>query len=148
MLVDGAGHGNVLPQGQTRQRGGERVDFRRAGAVTIDSGVGLLEADAGGQREWFILRELAAQVAGDNVHAFVVEAAAEIGLALNVDQARFSKRCGRGDAHGLAKGVSADFEHAQAIHLADGRAFHIDEQGSFLDHFADARLDQVVALHF
>src|SRR6266849_10829752 len=77
-----------------------------------------------------------------------MEAPAQNGLALDVDQTRFSKSRGRSDANGLAERVSADFEDAQSIYLADASPFDIHQQRTFLDHFADARLDQVVALHF
>jgi len=53
-----------------------------------------------------------------------------------------------GDAHGLAEGIAADLQHAQPVDLADARAADVDEQRTFFDHFADARLDQVVPLHF
>src|SRR5260370_1262887 len=94
LLVDRAGHGDVLAQRQSGKRRGERIDFRGAGAVAIDSGVRLLEADAGCERERLVLRKLASQVTSDDVHSFVMEAAAEIRLALDVDQAGFSESGG------------------------------------------------------
>ncbi len=108
----------------------------------------MFEAYARRERQRLVLRKLASQVAGDDVDAFVVEAPAQIGLALDVDQTRFSKSRRRGDPHGLAERVSADFQNAQAVHLADASPLHIHQQRSFLNHFPDARLDQVVALHF
>jgi len=45
----------------------------------------LFEADAGREGKRLVLRKLAPQVAGDDVHAFVMETPAEIGFALDVD---------------------------------------------------------------
>src|SRR5882757_11513039 len=148
LLVDRASHRDILPQRQSRERRREGVNFRGAGTVAVDSRVGLLEANARGEREWFILRELTAQVTGDDVYAFVVEAPAKIGFTLDIDQSRFAESRGRSDPHGLTKGIATDFQDTQPVNLAYACAVHIHEQGSFLDHFADARLDQVVALHF
>ena len=64
----------------------------------------------------------AADVAGDDLHAFVVQAAAQIGFALDIDEAGFAHGDRRGDADGLAEGVAADFEDAQAVDLAGARA--------------------------
>ena len=58
----------------------------------------------------------------------------------------FAQRRGRGDAHRLAERVAADFQHAQAVHLADAAAGRVDEQQILLDHLADFRFDQVVPL--
>src|SRR6266850_1758198 len=49
LLIDGTSHGDVLPQRQSRQRGRQRINLRRTGAVAIHSGIRLFEADAGGQ---------------------------------------------------------------------------------------------------
>src|SRR6266436_1350836 len=78
----------------------------------------------------------------------IAEAAAEIGFALDIDESRFSKSRGRGDAYRLAEGISADFQDAQPIHLSDACPTHVDKQRAFLNHFTDARFDEVVALHF
>src|SRR5882757_10225838 len=136
LLVDGTGNGNVLAEGQAGKRRGERVDLRGAGAVAVHSRVGLFEADAGGKRQRLVLSKLASQIASDDVHAFVMEAAAQIGFALDVNQTSFAKSRGRRDAHGFAERISANFQDAEAVHLADACTFHIHEQGSFLDHFA------------
>src|SRR5260370_10883577 len=52
LLVDRASHRDILPQRQSGKRRGQRIDFRRAGAVAIDSRVGLLEADAGSEQSY------------------------------------------------------------------------------------------------
>ena len=86
MLVHRAGHGNVLANGQPRERREQSIDFRGAGAISIDPGVGLLETNAGGQRKRLILRELRAQISGNDLHALVMELPAEVGLAFDIDQ--------------------------------------------------------------
>src|SRR5579864_544313 len=74
--------------------------------------------------------------------------AAEISLALDVDQPALAE-CGRRcDAHGLAKRVPADFDDAEPVHLADSRAFAVDQQRAIRDHLADFRFDEVVPLDF
>src|SRR5258708_39733366 len=70
-------------------------------------------------RERLVLRKLATQVTGNDVDSFVMEAAAQIGFALDVDQSRFSKCRRRGDPHRFAERVSANFQDAQPVHLAD-----------------------------
>src|SRR2546430_17329270 len=44
--------------------------------------------------------------------------------------------------------ISANLEHAEAVHLADARARHIHKKRSFLDHFADACLNEIVSFDF
>ena len=78
LLIYRAGDGKFLANGVARKRGEQRVNFRGAGAIAIHAGIRLLEAEAGGKRERFILREGAAHVTGNDVHAFIVESAAEI----------------------------------------------------------------------
>ena len=56
----------------------------------------------------------------------------------------FSRRSGSGDAHGLAEGVAADFEDAEAVHLPDAASIGIDEEQILLDHLADFRFREVV----
>src|SRR5260370_751337 len=63
-------------------------------------------------------------------------------------ECRLAGSRGSSDPHGLTKGIAADFQDAQPVDLAYACAVHIHEQGSFLNHFADARLDEIVALHF
>ena len=121
--------------GNPDKRGDQRVNFGRTGAVAIDTRIGLFETDAGGERERLILREMAAQKAGDNVHAFIVEAAAQIGFTFDIDQAGFAKRCGRGDAHRLAKRISADFQNAEAVDLANAGARQRPPEACLLQSF-------------
>ena len=106
LLVDRAGDGDVLAQGQAGKRRKQRVDFAGAGAIAVHAGVGLLEANAGGQRQRLILRELRTQIAGDDLHALVVQAAAEIRFALDVDEPGLAQRRRGGDAHRLAETCS------------------------------------------
>src|SRR4029077_20065359 len=91
-LVHRTGHGKVSPQRQVRKRGEQRVNFRGAGAVAVDAGIRLFEADAGGQRKRLVFRKDATQISCDDVHALVVEPPAQVGLALNIDQARLASR--------------------------------------------------------
>src|SRR5260370_5462898 len=148
LLIDRTNYLDILPQRQSRERRREGVNFSGAGTVAVDSRVGLLEADAGSERKRFVLRKLAAQVTGDDVYAFVVEAPAKIGFTLDIDQSRFAESRGRSDPHGLTKGIAAGVQDAQPVDLAYACAVHIHEPGSVLNHFAEARLDEVVALHF
>src|SRR5438874_180170 len=79
---------------------------------SIHSGIRLLETNAGSQRERLVLRELASQIPGDDLHPFVVKAPAQVGFALNVDQPRFAQGRGGGNAHGLAERITANFQNA------------------------------------
>ena len=71
---------------------------------------------------------------------------AEIGFALDIDQPGLPKRRRGGDAHRLAKKISADFHQAQSVDLAGLRTFGIDQQSAFGDHLANFGFDQIVAL--
>src|SRR5689334_22947136 len=146
MLVDGARYGDILPDRQPGKSGKQGVNFRGTGAIAVDSAIGLLEADAGGQREGLILGKLGAQVARDDLHALVVEAPAEVGFTFDVDQAGLAQGRGGGDPHGFAEGVAADFEDAQAVYLAHARTFGVNEQCAFFDHFPNFGFRKVMAL--
>src|SRR5271154_2174345 len=90
LLIYRAGDGQFLADGDARKRREQRVNFGGAGAIAVHAGIGLLEAETGGKRERFILREGPAHVTGNDVHAFIVEAAAEIRFALDIDDADFA----------------------------------------------------------
>src|SRR5215831_5341381 len=125
LLVHGAGDGEVLTQGQIRERRYQRVDLGGAGAVAVHARVGLLETDAGRERQWLILCEAVAEESRDDLHALVVKTAAQIGFVLDVDETGFAERCAGGDANRFTKGVAADFKDAQAIDLTGALSRHI-----------------------
>src|SRR5437667_11917001 len=91
---------------------------------------------------------MTAEKARNDVNALVVKAATQIGFAFNVDQAGFAERGAGGDTHGLSESVAADFEDAETVHLADSLSRNIHQKCAFFDHFANARLDQIMTLHF
>ena len=63
VLIDRTGDRQVLANRHTAQRREQRVEFGRAGAVAVDSRIGLLEADARGHRDREFLAEALAQEA-------------------------------------------------------------------------------------
>ena len=148
VLIHRSRDGELLPDGKIRERGKQRVNFSGAGAIAIHAGIGLLEANAGGKRKRLILRELLPQISRNNLHALVVESPAQIGFALHVDEANFSECDRRCDAAGFAKSVAADFEHAQAVHLADALAGGVNENQILVNHLLDFCFGQVVAIDF
>src|SRR5579863_374978 len=89
LLVHGTGDGNVLPQRKICQSRYQRVYLGGTGAIAIHAGIRLFKTNTGSKRERFILSEVAAEETRDDVHALVVEAAAQIRFAFDVDEARF-----------------------------------------------------------
>src|ERR1700689_681691 len=78
LLIHRASDGEFLADGVARKSGEQRINFGGTGAIAVHARIGLFEAEAGGKREGLILREGAAHIAGNDVHAFIVEAAAEV----------------------------------------------------------------------
>src|SRR4029077_18402602 len=91
---------------------------------------------------------MAAEKTRNDVNALVVKAATQIGFAFNVDQPCFAERGRCRDAHRLSESVAADFEDAETVHLTDALPRNIHQKCPLFDHFANARLDQIMTLHF
>ena len=142
-LVDGAGDGDVLADGDLGEGGDQDVELGRTGAVALDAAVRLLEADAGGERQRPVATVDVAQVAADDEHGLVVRPARELGLSFDVDQALRPQSHGGGHARGPAEGVIAQVDDGQAVDLPDLAALHIDEQRAFLDQLANLLGDAV-----
>src|ERR1700678_3336712 len=71
-----------------------------------------------------------------------------VGVPFDMDDADSRRGSGCCDAHGLAESVAADFHHAEAVHLANAGSGGVNKKQILLDHFADFRFGEVVALDF
>src|SRR5262249_45041174 len=90
---------------------------------------------------------MVAQKAGNDVDALVVEAPAQIGFALDVDDSGLTQRGGSSNSHRLAKCVSTNLQNTEAVHLTNTLPGYVDQKRAFFDHFANASLNQIVTLH-
>ena len=84
-LIDRAGHRERLLDrrlGQSRQ---QRKQLGGGGAVAVDPAIGLLEHQAGVQRQRPVPAEAAAEKSGEDQHALRMQRAAELDLALDID---------------------------------------------------------------
>src|SRR5262249_51356267 len=125
-LVHAAGDGDALVDahvGQGREHGEE---LARAGAVAVDLAVALLERQLRAQAEGPLLPEHAGQVAAQDGDALGVDAAPELRLALDVDDALAADAHDGRDAHRLAELDVAGAEHAEAVDHADPRAVGLE----------------------
>src|SRR5690606_40917872 len=81
-------------------------------------------------------------------YALVVDAAAEIGFALDVDDAPAAHEAAGRDAYGLAERVVAGLQQRDAVDLAGFPAVHVHQQRAAPDGFENVLLDLVGAVHF
>ena len=126
-LVDRAGDGEALFQRRARQGRDQRANLTQGSAVAVHIPVGLLQGDTRGDIQRVLLGITAAQVAGENHHALGVDRLTEIDLTLDVDDAR-TTRIHRGrNPRRHAKRRIADFQHGQAVALADLGTAGVDE---------------------
>ena len=137
LLVERAGDGQVLPEGDPGEAGQDGVDLRRRGAVAVDARVGLLEGQGRGEGERLLLGVFPAEVAAEDEDALVVGAAAHVRFALDVDDAGPAHGGPGRDAGGLAEHELAHVVDREAVDLADDRALGVDHQRALLDHLLD-----------
>ena len=148
-MGDRARKGEIEPDGhfgQGREQGGQ---LRARGGVALDAGVALLEEERGREHERLFAREHAGEVAHEYHHGLGVDGAAQIRLALEVDDAVVAHAHGAGDAVRQAELEGAVGGHGQAVDLAYGLSLglHLDGVAVVLLHvelFDQARA--VVAL--
>ena len=132
--------------GRPGDLGEQRDDLRDGRRVAVDAGVGLLEGQARGQRQRAEVGVAAAQVAADDQDALVVDAARELRLALDVDDAGAARRRRRRDAGRLAERVVAQVVDGQAVDLAHRAPGGRDQQRALLEHRLQPLLHAAVAL--
>src|SRR5690606_41085571 len=84
-LVDRAGNRKALLERRAGNGGDQRAAFTERGTVAIDVAVGLLKGDARRDFQWKFLCVSAAQVAGEDHHAFGVDGLAQVDLPLDVE---------------------------------------------------------------
>src|SRR5262249_24842334 len=142
VLIDRTGHRQFLPDWNAGQRREQRVELSGTGAVTIDSRIGLFEANRRRHRDRLHLPESGAQKSAQDHHALVVGGAGEARFALDVDDARLPHRDGRGDPRGPAEAVAADIEHGKPVDLPDRAALDVHHQDAASDKAADFLFDE------
>ncbi len=140
-LIDRAGNGDVLSQGQLRQRREERIELGAGGAVPFDSGVGLLEADARIQGQRLVLAEASADEAAHDQDPLVVDIPAHLALPLDVHHPAAPHGGDTGDPVGPAEPVVPDIEDRKSVDLPGLGILGVDEDHVLLDHPLDLVLD-------
>jgi len=138
VLVDGARDAEFLTYRHAGKGRQERDQFGQGSAVPFDPAVGLLEDEAGGERERLVGEKSLGQEAGEDHDALGVDGTTELGLALDVQDAAPSHADPRGNAYRMAKGHLADLADRQAVDLADPGALGVDEKRSASDRLLDA----------
>jgi hypothetical protein len=91
------------------------VQLGRRGAVAFDLLVVLLEGERGGKGERHLAGVAAGHEAAQGHHAFRVYAAAQLGLALDIDDARLADEGARGNPGRVAERMVADGEHRDPV---------------------------------
>src|SRR3546814_16602026 len=84
VLVDRAGHREILADRHLGEGGEQGVELGAGRAVAVDAAVGLLEHQAGRERQRSVDGEVAREVGGEDQKALGVEGPAQIDLALDV----------------------------------------------------------------
>src|SRR5690606_29592463 len=135
VLVHRAGDGERLLDREPRDRRQQRARLGDGSAVAFDAGVGLLEDEGRMDRQRRLLRVARAEIRRKDQHAFRMDRAAELDLALDVDDlAVADPHVGR-DAGRLAELKAAQAEHRKAVDLTDLRARSVDQEIVALDFF-------------
>src|SRR5690606_35762967 len=94
----------------------------RRRAVAFDEAVALLEDERGGERERLFRYVVVGEVSREDQHALRVNRAAQLDLALDVDDAPGAEADARGDTARPRKGEAAELNHRQRVHLTDDPA--------------------------
>src|SRR3546814_1904294 len=98
--------------------GGEQgVELGAGRAVAVDAAVGLLEHQAGRERQRSVDGEVAREVGGEDQNALGVEGPAQIDLALDVDHLAGTHAHPGSDATRPTEGEAAELHHAETVHL-------------------------------
>ena len=124
-----------MPDGQVADGGEEGAQFGHRGGVAFDLGVGLLEAEAGGEAERQGVGEAGGEEGGQRHDALGVEGAGQAGFFLDVDDFAFAEAHGGGDANGVGEAAVAEIDDGQPVDLADPLAAGFDVQVAAQDGF-------------
>ncbi|MNZ81827.1 hypothetical protein D3C78_1005080 [compost metagenome] len=87
----------------------------------------MLQGDARGNRQGKLLGVAAAQITGKDHHAFGVDWLAEVDLALDIDDTAATRVHRGGNPRRHTESRVADFQHGQAVALADRCASGVDQ---------------------
>ena len=107
--------------------------------------IGLLEHQAGRQRQRLVAGITPTQKGRQNQHALGVQCARELDLALDVEHLAFTQARDGRDAAGLAEGEVAQVQHRQAIDLTLHGPLRVDEDDAAQDGLVQLRAHAVVA---
>ncbi len=133
MLVHRAGHGHILAERHIGERAEQAAKLGHRGTVALDPAVGLFEDQAGGKGQRVLAGVALAQVTLQDQHALVVDMAAHLDFALDVDNSLLADADRGRDPAGPSKAGITQLDDWQAIDLADPAAFECDAQRPFLD---------------
>src|SRR5690606_39274088 len=127
-LVDRSGDCKILAQRDLRDGRQQRAKLCGGSTVSFDTAIGLLEHQGRRQGDRPVRGVAGMQQTGKDHHALRVQAPAELGFPLDIDQLAGSKTYPRGDTCRPPKGEVAQGDDGKAIDLADPAAFGIDQQ--------------------
>src|SRR5690625_2780099 len=127
VLVDGAGHRQRLPERHLADGRQQNTVFDGRRTVAIHRTVGLLEHQAGTERDRQLPGKAAAQQRGDDEHALAVNRATQRRLAFHVEHAAPAGTGGGTDPARPPEPFVADAEYRQAVGLAHRFAVGVDE---------------------
>ncbi|MNJ38278.1 hypothetical protein D3C77_331210 [compost metagenome] len=129
-LVDRTSDGETLLERSFRQGRDQRASLTQRGTVTVHVTVGLFQGNTRRNRQRELLGIATAQVSGEDHHPLGVNRLAEVDLTLDVDDATATgvHRCR--DPRWYPEGRVTNFQHGQAIALADCSPFGVDEDDS------------------
>src|SRR3546814_10157305 len=113
VLVDRAGHREILADRHLGEGGEQGGELGAGRAVAVDAAVGLLEHQAGRERQRSVDGEVAREVGGEDQNALGVEGPAQIDLALDVDHLAGTHAHPGRDATRPTGGEAAELPHAE-----------------------------------
>src|SRR3990172_5673946 len=146
-LADRTGDGKVLFHRNVGNAGDDGHELGCRRAVSLDLAVALLEGETRRERERLVLRVFAGQVPRKDQHTLAVDAARELRLALDVEDACLAEIHPRGDARRPAEREVADIIDREAVHLTDDGACYIDHDGTVGEELLNPLFEEVRAVY-
>src|SRR6185437_2107076 len=128
MLVDRPGDRVALTKRRFGKCGEQGEKLGRRSAVSFDAAVGLLEDEAGGERQGTIAAEPSAQETGKDQHALGMDGTTQGYLALDVDELALAIADLGRDAARLTEAQASKRDDGQPIHLPDGHTIGLDAE--------------------
>src|SRR6516225_6128270 len=116
-LIDRAGHGQVLPQGDVRKCGHQRKELGGGGAVAFYSCIGLLEDETREQGHWLVQRIPTREKTRQDQHALGVDWAAKLDFPFDIYNLAGAWAHTACDSGRSTKSKAAQFQNAKSVDL-------------------------------